>query len=104
MKIAITLLIIIFLLLIGTFSINPSTGVLTLDSSLDYEDKQSLSFSLIIRNKATPFLSDNATVLVYVTDANDNDPVFINGVGGTLTLSIPEGNYTHQQLFDVSSY
>ncbi|XP_011407489.2 PREDICTED: protocadherin Fat 4-like [Amphimedon queenslandica] len=87
----------------SSFTISPSTGVLTLESSLDFEDEQSLNFSLIITNKATPLLSDSATVLVYVTDANDNDPVFINGVGGTLTLSIPEGNYTHKQLFDFDA-
>lgn len=47
-------------------------------------------------------MSDSAIVFVYVTDSNDNDPEFINGVGRAITIEIPEGNYTQPQLlFDV---
>lgn len=86
------------------FSINSFNGILTLESPLDYETPEDryFNFTLTVTDRGSPQMSDSAIVFVYVTDSNDNDPEFINGVGGAITIEIPEGNYTQPQLlFDV---
>ena len=86
------------------FSINSFNGILTLESPLDYETPEDryFNFTLTVTDRGSPQMSDSAIVFVYVTDSNDNDPEFINGVSGAITIEIPEGNYTQPQLlFDV---
>jgi protocadherin Fat 4 len=59
------------------FSINSKTGSITLNSQLDYESGvTSYTFQVTATNLATPTLSDSATVVVNITDVNDNNPVF----------------------------
>ena len=83
------------------FTVGSSSGVLTLESSLDYETVDSLEFTIIATDSGIPSLNDSATVIVTVTDANDNDPVF--NTSTDIQLYVYEGNYTETplQLFEV---
>lgn len=58
------------------FEINPSTGVLSLIATLDYEGTQTYEVTVLATdNGATP-KTGTATVTITVTDANDGIPIF----------------------------
>ena len=86
----------------GYFSINPSTGVLSLTiAELDYDNVagRQLMFNATATNKGSPALSTTVEILVFVTDANDNSPQFPT-TPYSETVSVDEANYTKngQQL------
>uniref|UniRef100_A0A9J8DFP2 FAT atypical cadherin 2 n=1 Tax=Cyprinus carpio carpio TaxID=630221 RepID=A0A9J8DFP2_CYPCA len=59
----------------GRFQINPMTGLLSVNSALDFELCRQYYLSVEgARGKAS--LSDIATVMINITDVNDNPPVF----------------------------
>jgi hypothetical protein len=60
----------------GRFAIGAFTGEITIAQELDYE--MTTSFSLIVSafDNGDPPLNDSATVVITVTDVNDNDPIF----------------------------
>ena len=57
------------------FDIFPD-GRLYLKTFLDREDTAFYSVTVIVRDKGTPSRSSTAMVVVYVTDENDNPPLF----------------------------
>ena len=57
----------------GEFSINPSTGVVTLMQSLDYEATQQYILTVTVSDG---LLSDSLILTINVLDENDNAPVF----------------------------
>ncbi|XP_030622122.1 protocadherin Fat 2 [Chanos chanos] len=62
----------------GKFLINPVTGVLSVNASLDFELSREYYLSVEgSRGKAS--LSDVAMVIINITDINDNPPVFSRG-------------------------
>ena len=62
----------------STFAINPSTGEITVASSLDFDaGPREYNLSVTARNTAAPFLSDTAMVIISVTDANDVHPMLM---------------------------
>ncbi|XP_028982383.1 cadherin-related tumor suppressor [Diachasma alloeum] len=69
------------------FSLNPSTGVFTLTSSLDYEQVQHYILVVQATDSGVPALSTTVTVYCNVVDLNDNTPVFEPGPHGT---DVPE--------------
>ncbi|XP_073952760.1 cadherin 87A [Choristoneura fumiferana] len=80
----------------GAFIVEPATATgsasvtLRLNSSLDYEDPNQRKFILeVIAEElhTSPHLSSKASVIVTVTDVNDNAPVFADDVYST---SVPE--------------
>ena len=58
------------------FVIDPQTGVIVLNQSLDFESVTSYSSIVIATDSGTPPLSSSASVLFTITDINDNRPVF----------------------------
>ncbi|XP_026136921.1 protocadherin Fat 2-like [Carassius auratus] len=59
----------------GRFQINPMTGLLSLNSVLDFELRREYYLS-VEGARGKPSLSDIATVMINITDVNDNPPVF----------------------------
>lgn len=76
----------------GYFAIDPSTGVLSLISLVNYESDKQLYFNVTATDGGTPSLSDTASVTVVVIDANDNSPKFPT-TPYSEAVSIDEGNY-----------
>ena len=64
--------------LVGTeqFSIDATTGLLSLVQSLDYERQQSLNFTVIAMDSGTPPLLSEEQVFVTILNVNDNAPQF----------------------------
>lgn len=62
------------------FTIDNSTGVISLVKSLDYE--QSRDYSLVIRasDSGSAVLHTDITMVINVIDVNDNKPVFSSDV------------------------
>lgn len=73
----------------GIFSINRRTGVITINEVLDREEQASYVLIAIGTDEDGQGLSGYATVLVTVTDINDNEPRFpqVEYAG-----SVPEGS------------
>lgn len=86
---------------LGVFSIGQVTGVLTLESSLDYESSHYLTFTVVAADSGVPSRNDTALVSVTITDANDNYPVFTT-IPANMELSVYEANYSKLELFGVS--
>ncbi|XP_033743394.1 protein dachsous-like [Pecten maximus] len=61
----------------STFVIDPITGDIRLQKSLDYEDIKSYTLVILARDMGVPPLSTNTTLTVYVTNKNDNPPSFL---------------------------
>lgn len=71
----------------GIFAVNGVTGVLTVTTSLDREEKETYRFIVRAVDRGTPRRESIATVVVTVQDRNDNSPRFINK---DLTFFVPE--------------
>ena len=83
----------------GKFVIDPSTGLITTNVSLDREERDSYSLTVYVTDKAFPFRVDTASVQVQVLDMNDNTPVFHPNV---LSLRISE-NKQHTDFHRVAA-
>ncbi|XP_062865096.1 protocadherin Fat 1a [Trichomycterus rosablanca] len=59
----------------GVFDINPNSGVVVTQRTLDYETIP--SYKLTIQGTNMAGLASNATLLIHLKDENDNAPVFI---------------------------
>ncbi|KAI8514962.1 hypothetical protein Bbelb_075530 [Branchiostoma belcheri] len=83
----------------GTFSIDSTTGVISLAKMLDRESKRDeggvYSFDVQARENSNVSRSTNTSVRITVVDVNDQIPTFYNGSGGSaqnyFTATIPEG-------------
>ncbi|XP_054282044.1 fat-like cadherin-related tumor suppressor homolog [Macrosteles quadrilineatus] len=58
----------------GTFSVNPSTGDIVLTAPLDHETTQLYNITVRITSRAG--LYTDCSLVIYVTDYNDNTPFF----------------------------
>lgn len=58
------------------FNIDPTSGVITVAASLDYEKESELKFLVVASDCGSPSLSATATVTIHVEDVNDNKPIF----------------------------
>ena len=61
---------------IGKFSINSTSGVISTLPGLDRETKDAYYLSITAQDAGTPTLTGLCAVLVYISDTNDNKPVF----------------------------
>ncbi|TSK28143.1 Protocadherin Fat 2 [Bagarius yarrelli] len=59
----------------GTFDLNSNSGLLSVQKSLNFEERT--SYRLQIRATNTAGVSSDAVVNVYIIDENDNAPVFL---------------------------
>ncbi|XP_052010611.1 protocadherin-12 isoform X2 [Xyrauchen texanus] len=73
------------------FSVHPTSGAVTVQQSLDYEESRSYSFIVEAVDQGYPPMTSSATVLVEIQDANDNYPVIHEPLPkkGVATLSVP---------------
>lgn len=62
------------------FSIDKKTGVISVDSYLDRETVTMLVFQVQAKDKGTPSQTGTASVIVNISDANDNKPKFDKSV------------------------
>uniref|UniRef100_A0A8C9UXP7 FAT atypical cadherin 2 n=1 Tax=Scleropages formosus TaxID=113540 RepID=A0A8C9UXP7_SCLFO len=62
----------------GMFQIDPETGVLTVNGSLDFEQCREYYLS-VEGTRSRSSLSDVAMVIINITDVNDNSPTFGRG-------------------------
>ena len=60
----------------GKFTINNSTGQITLAASVDYETQRGYELVIRCQDSFTPALSSITFVLINLLDVNDNPPVF----------------------------
>ncbi|KAI4888420.1 hypothetical protein NFI96_021809 [Prochilodus magdalenae] len=60
----------------GMFSINPETGVVTVAAVLDRETQNKYNIRVVAQDQGRPVLSSEASMVVTITDANDNAPIF----------------------------
>lgn len=63
---------------IPQFQIDPSTGAITLQAELDYEDQMTYTLAITARDNGIPQKSDTTYVEVNVNDVNDNAPQFLS--------------------------
>lgn len=77
------------------FEVN-ANGVLKLTMPLDFESLDYFEFMVIVMDSGTISRSSSAIVNVTVVDSNDNSPIFQfpSGPGFSLTVQVPEGNYS----------
>jgi hypothetical protein len=61
---------------VGKFTIIPSTGVITSLPGLDFETKSTYYLSITARDGGSPQLYAVAGVRIFLSDVNDNKPVF----------------------------
>ncbi|KAK3732012.1 hypothetical protein QZH41_016882, partial [Actinostola sp. cb2023] len=61
---------------VGKFSINESTGIVSALAGLDYETKSTYYLSITARDQGVPQLHALAGVRIFLSDVNDNKPVF----------------------------
>jgi hypothetical protein len=71
----------------NTFSINPTTGLLSLTRSLDFETNRSHVFFVVASDLGSPQLSSQEMVVITVGNVNDNQPVFSQP---SYTFMVPE--------------
>lgn len=69
------------------FHLDRSTGVLTVSTSLDREEKELYRFTVRAVDRGAPRKESIATVIITVLDRNDNSPRFINK---DFTFFVPE--------------
>ncbi|XP_067104465.1 protocadherin-12 isoform X1 [Osmerus mordax] len=75
----------------ASFSIHPTSGIVSVQQSLDYELSRSYSFVVKAVDQGHPPLSSSATVLIDIQDLNDNPPVISEPAlkRGVCSVSVP---------------
>ena len=89
----------------GKFSINDTTGVITLADTLDRETNESHILTVYAIDTGTPPQTGTTRVIVTVDDINDNNPVFSSS---HYTFEVPEDIYngangTDEAIFMMST-
>ena len=78
-------------------SVNGDTGVIHAVRSFDYEQFRSFKVQVMARDNGSPPLSSNVTVSVFVSDVNDNSPVFVDT---PYVFSVSETSKLNTLIFD----
>jgi hypothetical protein len=77
---------------VTTFDVDPMTGNITLAVSLDFEAVVNYTLILVGTDGGQPSRSANTSILILVTDSNDNPPVFSQTqYSGSLDENLPPG-------------
>jgi len=87
----------------GVFSIDVSTGTISLATTLDRETTDIYTLVVVARDRATEPRSSNATVVVTVIDENDNTPVIENVISGSTVQEVVENTLPRVQIFTVNA-
>jgi Ca2+-binding RTX toxin-like protein len=81
----------------AAFTVNSTTGAVTINASPDRETKSSYTFTVVATQGST---STSRTVTLGVNDLNDNNPVFTNP---SFTPNIAENSLTSVVAFDANA-
>ncbi|EDO46189.1 predicted protein, partial [Nematostella vectensis] len=60
----------------GVFTIDGSTGIISIAKSPDYENKTRYDLTVQARDRGVPVKYDTAQVTIFIEDVNDHSPVF----------------------------
>ena len=82
------------------FSINATTGILYLEAELDREDTASYVLLIEAEDGGTPALTAGCSVIIIVSDENDNSPRITNS---RLSLTLPEDTAVGNKIFYFSA-
>ena len=63
----------------STFVINRTTGVVELNTSLNFETQKTFSLSVTARDSGNPMRQNSADVVINIVNVNDNAPIFALG-------------------------
>ncbi|XP_045887411.1 protocadherin gamma-C5-like [Micropterus dolomieu] len=75
------------------FTLNPTTGEITVKGTIDYEDMKFYEMHIEARDKGTHPLQGQCKVVLHVKDMNDNYPeITIQSVKNTVNENIPVGS------------
>ncbi|XP_058883158.1 protocadherin Fat 1-like isoform X5 [Acipenser ruthenus] len=87
------------------FHIDRDSGAILTARTLDYEERQQHNLLVRAMDGGVPALSSDISITVYVTDLNDNPPVFIQQLyEATISELAPRGHFVmHVQAFDADS-
>ena len=72
-----------------SFSCHPQLGVVSVAKALDYESASSHSLVIVARDRGMPSLSSTIKILVNVTDANEEPPVFVGPTSLNVNDNLP---------------
>lgn len=94
----------VFYILLGEgsykFQIDGSSGNISTAATLDREFKAEYNLTVMAMDRGTPPRSSSATVIINVTDVNDDVPKFPQP---TVSESVPESNNVSSILFTMSA-
>ncbi|XP_060067654.1 protocadherin gamma-A4-like [Ylistrum balloti] len=77
------------------FSIAETSGVISVNTVLDRETINQITFNVFAADKGSPSLTGSAQVKMYVTDVNDNKPEFIQN---TFEYNLEENNHVNVSI------
>ena len=81
------------------FSINSATGEITLSQLVDREENPVINVTIVARDNGTSPMSSSATLVVSVSDENDNTPEFVTD----LIFGISEGLANNSVGFQIEA-
>ena len=84
----------------GTFSLNATSGGLSLRKHLDYEERKTFMLSLSATDNGRAPRTGSATINVTVTDVNDNVPYFLQP---TYSVAVLENATVGSEILAVSA-
>ena len=85
----------------GDFILDPISGLLLSANTLDFETQSSYNLSITVTDGVpNPFQSGMATVVILVSDVNDNPPTFSVD---TYTVSLTENNVPNTLLLNLTA-
>ena len=92
----------------ASFSIEPETGIVRLESELDFDDPsrpRRIYLDILATDLGDPSLSSNGTLVINVTDSNDNAPFFSQFIFNILVQENTTVNGTafRVEAFDIDS-
>nr|AYN71348.1 cadherin 1 [Oscarella pearsei] len=73
------------------FEMNPFTGELSLQSSLDRETMAKYDLTVLVTDYGVPRRSATTALMIVVSDVNDNPPIFSSGIPTVLTVKENSG-------------
>ena len=85
----------------GVFKIITSSGLITTNAVLDYEMQTSITLRVQVEDNGTPKLSSFCSLIINITDVNDNTPVFTNS---TFTFDVYEDAVAHSIVANLTAY
>ncbi len=78
------------------FSVDPISGLVSLNHPLDHEDTDIYSFTATVTDLGSPPRSSSVPFVVRVTNINDNSPTFTSPAGPSVSYNVSENTVFQQ--------